>query len=106
MDGLHDCEDTFELCDQEGIEPGIKIRENACDDGLGSRPREAKKFKELGYEKWFKEKEYGLRWPSSEGIFSGVKTIFGEFVRSHKKRSMYKEAKLKVWAYQKLKNIE
>lgn len=105
MDGLHDCEDTFDLCDKEGIEAGIKVRENACEEGLGSRPREVRKYKELGYEEWFKEKEYGLRWPSSEVIFSGVKTIFGEFVRSHKKRCMYKEAKLKFWAYQELKNV-
>ena len=105
MDGLHDCEDTFDLCDKEDIEPGIKIRENASEDGLGPRPREVRKYKELGYEEWFKQKEYGLRWPSSEVIFSGVKTIFGEFVRSHKKRNMYKEAKLKFWAYQELKNI-
>ena len=105
MDGLHDCEDTFDLCDKEGIEAGIKIRENACEDGLGPRPREVRKYKYLGYEEWFKEKEYGLRWPSSEVIFSGVKTIFGEFVRSHKKRNMYKEAKLKFWAYQQIKDI-
>ena len=105
MDGLHDCEDTFDLCDKEDIEAGIKIRENANEDGLGPRPREVRKYKDLGYEEWFKEKEYGLRWPSSEVIFSGVKTIFGEFVRSHKKRNMYKEAKLKFWAYQELKNL-
>lgn len=105
MDGLHDCEDTFDLLDESDIEPGIKIRENACEKGFGPRPREVKRYKELGYEEWFKEKEYGLRWPSSEVIFSGVKTIFGEFVRSHKKRNMYKEAKLKFWAYQELKNL-
>jgi hypothetical protein len=105
MDGLHDCEDTFDLCDKECIEAGIKIRENACEDGLGPRPREVRKYKKLGYEAWFKEKDYGMRWPSSEVIFSGVKTIFGEFVRSHKKKNMYKEAKLKFWAYQELKNL-
>ena len=105
MDGLHDCEDTFDLLDESGIEAGIKIRENACGEGLGPRPREVRKYKELGYEEWFKEKEYGLRWPSSEVIFSGVKTIFGEFVRSHKKKNIYKEAKLKFWAYQELKNL-
>ncbi len=94
MDGLHDCEDTFDLCAKEKIEVGIKIRENASEKGLGPRPREVKKYKELGYEQWFKEKEYGLRWPASEAIFSGVKRIFGEFVRSHKKANMYKEAKV------------
>src|SRR3989339_1649856 len=40
MDGLHDCEDTFNLLDESGIESGIKIRENACGEGLGPRPRE------------------------------------------------------------------
>jgi hypothetical protein len=105
MDGLHDCKDTFELCDELGIEPGIKIRENASPEGLGPRPREVQSYQELGYEEWRKKKEYGMRWPSSEVIFGSVKTIFGEFVRSHKKKNMYKEAKLKFWAYQELKNL-
>ena len=47
MDGLHDCEDTFNLCDKEGIEPGIKIRENACEGGFGPRPMEVKKYKKV-----------------------------------------------------------
>ena len=63
-------------------------------------------YKELGYEEWAKEKEYGLRWPSSEGIFSSVKRIFGEFVRSHKKRNMYRETILKFWSYQQIKDVE
>ena len=105
MDGLHDCEDTFNLLDESNIEAGIKIRKGACEEGLGPRPIEIQKYNRLGYDKWFKEKEYGLRWPSSEGIFSGMKTIFGEFVRSHKKKNMYKEARLKFWAYQELKDI-
>lgn len=106
MDGLHDCEDTFDLCDELGIEAGIKIRENANDEGLGARPREVRLYKNLGYKKWAKEKDYGMRWPSTEGIFSGVKGIFGESVKSHKIRNMYHEAKLKFWSYQKLKDIQ
>ena len=106
MDGFHDCRDTFELCDKLGIEPAIKIRENANSNGFGARPREVQLYKELGYEEWAKEKEYGLRWPSSEGIFSSVKRIFGEFVRSHKKRNMYRETILKFWSYQQIKDVE
>ncbi len=106
MDGFHDCRDTFELCDKLGIEPAIKIRDNANPNGFGARPREVQLYKELGYEEWTKEKEYGLRWPSSEGIFSSVKRIFGEFVRSHKIRNMYKEAMLKFWSYQQIKDVE
>lgn len=105
MDGLHDCEDTFNLCDELGIESGIKIRENASDDGLGARPREVRLYKNLGYKDWSKQKDYGMRWPSTEGIFSGVKGIFGESVKSHKIKNMYHEAKLKFWSYQKLKDI-
>jgi hypothetical protein len=105
MDGLHDCEDTFDLCDEFDIEPGIKIRENAIPGGLGPRPREVELYQKLGYEDWFKKKDYGMRWPASEVIFGSVKTMFGEFVRSHKKKNMYKEAKLKFWAYQELKNL-
>ena len=87
------------------IETGIKIRENANDEGMGRRPDEVRLYKEVGFKEWAKIKEYGLRWPSSEGIFSAVKRIFDECVRSHKKRNMHHEAKLKFWAYQKLKNI-
>ncbi|MEK6876374.1 MAG: transposase, partial [Nanoarchaeota archaeon] len=106
MDGLHDCEDTFDLCEELGIEAGIKIRENANDEGLGARPREVRLYKNLGYKEWAKEKDYGMRWPSTEGIFSGVKGIFGESVKSHKTRNMYHETKLKFWSYQKLKDIQ
>ena len=105
MDGYHDCKETFDLCDDLGIETGIKIRENANDEGMGRRPDEVRLYKEVGYKEWAKIKEYGLRWPSSEGIFSAVKRIFDECVRSHKKRNMHHEAKLKFWAYQKLKDI-
>jgi len=105
MDGLHDCEDTFDLCNELDIEAGIKIRENANDEGLGARPREVRLYKNIGYKEWAKEKDYGMRWPSTEGIFSAVKGIFGESVKSHKIRNMYHEAKLKFWSYQKLKDI-
>lgn len=105
MDGYHDCEETFDLCDQLGIETGIKIRENANDGGMGRRPDEVRLYKEISYKNWAKEKEYGLRWPASEGIFSAVKGIFDECVRSHKTRNMYHEAKLKFWVYQKLRDI-
>ena len=105
LDGYHDCEDTFDLCNQLKIEPGIKIRENASNKGLGPRPREVRLYQKLGYKKWVEQKEYGMRWPASEGIFSAVKRIFDENVRSHKTRDMYHEARLKFWAYQQLKDI-
>ncbi len=105
MDGLHDCKDTFNLCKKLEIEPAIKIRDNASEKGLSPRANEVRKYKRKGYKRWAKEKEYGKRWVCTEGIFSAVKRIFGENVRSHKIRNSYKEARIKFWAYQQLKNI-
>jgi hypothetical protein len=105
LDGFHDCNETFDLCDELSIEPVIKIRENANDEGMGPRPSEVRLYKEIGYKGWAKEKEYGLRWPSTEGIFSAVKRMFGECISATKKRNMYKEAKRKFWAYNKVLEI-
>lgn len=103
-DGLHDCEDTFNLLDQFNIEAGIKIRENACEEGFGLRPREVRLYKGIGYKEWAKIKQYGSRWLATEGIFSANKRIMGECVSAHKKRNIYHEARLKFWAYQQLKD--
>ncbi len=104
MDGLHDVNDTFDLCAKLKIKASIKIRKNASPKGLGNRAREVKEYQKHGYKKWANEKQYGMRWPATEGIFSAVKRIFGESVMSHKKRYMYHEAKLKFWAYQRLRD--
>lgn len=104
-DGLHDCEDTFDLCEKENIKTGIKIRENAVGNGLYRRAKEVRLYKNKGYKRWAKEKSYGIRWLCTEGIFSAVKRIFGEFVRCVKKRNMYHEAKLKFWAYNQINNL-
>jgi len=101
-DGLHDCNETFDLCEKLGIDTAIKIRENASKKGLGRRPREVRKYKKKGYKKWAKEKKYGMRWPATEGIFSAEKRIFGECITATKKANMYKQAKRKFWAYNKL----
>ncbi len=105
MDGIHDCEDTFNLCRQEKIESGIKIRQNATGKGLNKRAEETRFYQELGYRNWAKYKGYGMRWKATEGIFSAVKRIFGESVHSHKKRNSYQEARLKFWAYQQLREV-
>lgn len=105
-DGLYDVRENFHLLDQLGIEPVIKIRKNASTKARGCMPRkkEVIQYKEKGYETWAKEKQYGKRWPATEGIFSAGKRMFGECVRSHKKRNMYHEAKIKFWAYQLVKD--
>ncbi len=104
-DGLHDCLDTFNLCERLNIQTGIKIRKNATGKGLGRRAKEVRLYQELGYKEWAIQEGYGFRWPATEGIFSAVKRIFGESVMSHKKRNMYHEARLKFWSYQKLRSL-
>ena len=103
-DGLHDCGATFDLCEEFGLETGVKIRENADESGLGRRPDEVRLYKNMGYKGWAKVKAYGKRWLATEGIFSASKRIMGECVNAHKKRNMYREARLKFWAYQQVKD--
>lgn len=106
-DGLHDTKDNFDLCKLLGIEPVIKIREDASTkaNGCMARKKQVLEYKKLGYKEWAKKKKYGMRWVATEGIFSATKRIFGECVRSHKTRNMYHEARLKFWAYQQVKDF-
>ena len=107
MDGYHDCKKTFDLCEKYGIETAIKIRKNASTKTRTSprRRKEVRLYQKHGYEKWAKEKEYGLRWPASEGIFSAVTRIFGDSISAAKKANMYHQVKTKYWAYNKLKEV-
>jgi hypothetical protein len=100
-DGLHDTKKNFELCKKYGIATAIKIRENASlTSRKGSaRKEEIKIYKSMPYEEWSREKNYGQRWPMTEGIFSACKRIMGEYVSATKKRNMYHEVKVKFWAY-------
>lgn len=106
-DGLHDDKKTFNLLDKLGVEPVIKIRENASTKARGSmaRKKEVVNYKEQGYKKWAQEKLYGERWLCTEGIFSAVKRIFGETLHASKKSNIYHEARLKLWSYNQLKNL-
>lgn len=103
-DGLHDVKATFNICKK--IDPVIKIRENASDKADGSflRKEKVKEYKKLGYKEWARQKGYGMRWVCTEGIFSAVKRMFGEFVRATKRANMYLEAKLKFWAYNQVRD--
>ena len=102
-DGAHDKRKLFNALEKHKIEQVIKIRSNASAKARGSisRAREVRKFKELGYEKWAKEKEDGMRW-STEGKFSSVKRKFGEYVRSTKKNNMIEEARRKFILYERM----
>ena len=105
-DGLYDRRKNFKLYEELNIKPGLKIRKNASTKARGCQQRKKQviKYKEQGYKEWSIKTGYGLRWPSTEGIFSAVKRIFGETLMSHNKKDLYHEARMKFWAYQKLKD--
>ncbi len=105
-DGLHENEAMFDLCEKHNISTAIKLREN-CSTKTKSprRKKEVRIYKSMPYEEWSREKNYGQRWPITEGIFSGCKRVFGEYVSATKKRNMYHEVKVKFWAYNLLQGI-
>ena len=105
-DGLNDNQDTFNLCDQYDIPTGIKLRDD-CSIKTKSprRKKEVRIYKSMPYKEWSREKDYGQRWPLTEGIFSGCKRMMGEYVSATKKKNMYHEAKVKFWAYNLLQEI-
>jgi len=102
-DGAHDKRKLFNALEKHKIEQAIKPRSNASTKARGSasRAREVRKFKELGYEAWAKETEYGMRW-ATESKFSCVKRKFGEYVRSSKKSNMIEEARRKFVLYERM----
>ena len=105
-DGLHENEAMFDLCEKYQIPTAIKLRDN-CSVRTKSprRKQEVRIYKSMPYEEWSREKDYGQRWPLTEGIFSGCKRIMGEYVSATKKRNMYHEVKVKFWAYNTLQGI-
>lgn len=107
MDGLHDCRQTYNLCEEYGIPVAIKVRKGASTKAKNSpkRKEEVIIYQSMPHEEWVREKGYGYRWPFSEGIFSADKRIFGETVRATKKKNMYREIRLKFWAYNKLLDV-
>ena len=106
-DGAYPTHDIFDTLDHYNIQSAVKIGQNAVIDpgGGGSvrRSIEVRQFQEQGYQNWAEERDYGMRWPGTEGIFSAVKRKFGERVRSKKEINMLKEAKRKFWAYEKIR---
>ena len=106
-DGLHDNQDTFNLCEKYNIPTAIKLRDDCSTKSTKSsrRKQEVRIYQSMPYEEWSREKQYGQRGPVTEGIFSGCKRIFGEYVSATKKRNMYHEVKVKFWAYNLLQEI-
>lgn len=86
------------------IEPIIKPDKNAIiPSGSRERDKNTDERNILGYDLWAREHGYGYRWPATEGIFSAAKRIFGEEVHATSEKGMVQEARIKFWAYQKIK---
>ncbi len=105
-DGLHENEAMFDLCEKYKIPTAIKLRDN-CSVRTKSprRKQEVRIYRSMPYEEWSREKNYGKRWPLTEGIFSGCKRTMGEHVSATKKRNMYHEVKVKFWTYNLLQEV-
>lgn len=104
-DGSFDVKDFFNFLERQRIESAIRNRSNASTKARGSmrRKKEVLKFKELGYKKWAKETNYGMRWPMTEGHFSGIKRGYGDCANAKKIENVLIELKRKVWIYDKVR---
>ncbi len=99
-DTAYDSRKNFNVLDEKGIEPAIKVRKNARTLARGSQLRreETVLTKRLGLEGWKELKDYGQRW-IAEIVFSAFKRVLGEALRSRKFLSQKAEASFKVMLY-------
>jgi len=104
-DGAFDTRKFFNFLESNSIESAIRNRSNASTKARGSfrRKKEVLLFKELGYKEWAEEKEYGMRWPMTEGHFSGIKRCYGDNSKGKKRDNILTELKRKVWIYNKVR---
>ncbi len=103
-DGSYDEIALWNWLEYNNIEPIIKPDKNAIvPSGSRVRDRNVKERNDIGFTLWAREHDYGYRWPATEGIFSAVKRIFGEQIYAKTEEGMLQEAKIKFWAYQKIK---
>lgn len=104
-DGAFDIRRFFNFLEEHDIESAIRIRSNASTKARGSmrRKKEVLEFKKLKYKKWAREKKYGMRWPMTEGHFSGIKRGYGDGARAKKRKNVLIELKRKVWIYDRVR---
>lgn len=96
-DGGYDTKANFEFLANQGIEAGIKVREDSNPRCQGPRGEVVRAY--LADPKgWKQAVGYGYRW-MVESFFSGFKRLFGEVVQAKKWERMVQELHLKVWVY-------
>jgi hypothetical protein len=100
-DGAFDSRKIFSYLDDRNIIPAIRVKKNSIPKSNGCYPRkEAVILQMADYSKWAASVSYGKRW-IVESVFSAIKRMFGEEVRSKKRRNMIQELMLKVLLYNK-----
>lgn len=104
-DGAFDVKKYFNFLNKHGIESAIRIRSNATTNAKGSmrRKKEVFLFKKYPLKEWTKLKQYGHRWPMTEGHFSAIKRIHGDCAKAKHKEKVLLELKRKVWLYNELR---
>lgn len=103
-DGSYDSIAMWNWLEYNNITPIIKPDKNAIiPSGNRKRDENVDERNTIGYDLWSRERGYGYRWPATEGIFSATKRIFGEEIHAKSEIGMLQEAKIKFWAYQKIK---
>ncbi len=104
-DGAFDVLELFNLLEQHDTESAIPPRDNASKNSNGSmrRLREVFEYQTNIWADWAREKQYGIRWLGTEGIFSAVKRIYGEKTKSKSVETMCEEVKRRFWAYETMR---
>jgi hypothetical protein len=98
-DGAYDSRKIFSFLDGKNIVPAIRVKRNSIPKSRGCYPRKQAVISQLSdYHAWCTSVSYGKRW-AVESVFSAIKRMFGEEVRSRKKRNMMREIMLKISLY-------
>ena len=102
-DGAYDSRENFDFLRSQNIEAGIKLRKDAVARFNGSQARylAVVERQSLGEHGWKSRYEYWRRW-NVEIVFSAVKRVLGESLRSRRSDLMLREAQHKFIAYNRL----
>ena len=105
-DAAYDSRRNFNLLQERGIEPAIKVKRGATTLALGSplRRREVLLVNRLGYEGWKALKDYGKRW-MAEVVFSAFKAVMGGTLMAKSFLSQKAEVTLKVMLYNRFMSL-
>lgn len=102
-DGAYYVKELYDLLKLNMIKRVIKMPKNAVSNGFDPMHSAVREMIKLGgYEPWRDKFQYGHRW-NIEGYFSSAKRLFGETVRRHNEDNCFKEAKMKIINYERIK---